>query len=159
MVARRFLMSHAQVPRKWLLQNNNPWSLIGRPLIEWAQDSCNSRHLKRPHGSYPAWNFGYKKAAGVIGTAFANSGQQAQRKKCSSTMTMHRLTPPLLPRPNLSNCTMHCFPSTVFSRLGSMHFFNFQTWKSNLPGRNLSRIRRSSLPWMPTLHTSRNHIF
>jgi len=81
-VAHRFLMSHAQVPRKRLPQRIT-WqkSTISYcwPPIEDTRDSSDSRHVKRLRGSYPAWNFVHEKAVGAMGAAFAHSGQETQQ--------------------------------------------------------------------------------
>ena len=50
-------------------------------------------------------------------------------------------------------------PSTVFSRFGAVRLLFVSKLESHSPGRNLSRMRRLSLPRRPTLQTSRKRIF
>lgn len=56
-------MSHTQVPRKRLLRriSRKKPTYIFRTLIEATGNIWDYKHLKRPHGSYPASNIGHEK--------------------------------------------------------------------------------------------------
>jgi len=56
----------------------------GRSAIEDTRDSWDSRQVKRPRGSYPAWNVGHEKAVGAMGAANAHSGQQTRNRETTS---------------------------------------------------------------------------
>lgn len=59
-------------------RDNGPQSCFSRPEIEGLQEGWDIRHLKRPHGLGPAWNFGHEKAVGAMGAAFVQFIKQVQ---------------------------------------------------------------------------------
>ena len=79
-------------------RDKKPRSRIGRPSIEGARDCWDSRHLKKPRGSYLACNFGMRK----------RSARWLPRLLISDNK--HQLTPPPSPRPNWTNWASNCFP-------------------------------------------------
>lgn len=50
-------------------------SHINISSIKDARGSWDSKHFEGPHGSYSAWDIGYKKTVGTMGATLAHSGQ------------------------------------------------------------------------------------
>lgn len=67
-------------------RDKNPRSRVGRSSIEGVRDCWDSRHLKRPCGSYPAWNFGHKKAVSTMDDVFLTQDNTRNRETTSDRM-------------------------------------------------------------------------